>query len=89
MTASGPENLYGTSGSDAVTDVAVPPGNSTFGETGGPEGYRPAGWACEGPRARTCRSPTTESLLPQVTRLHAPSPSRNTAHPLTLPAPHR
>ncbi|MFD9851583.1 hypothetical protein ACFWXZ_04835 [[Kitasatospora] papulosa] len=48
LTANGPENLYGTSGSTAVTDVTVPPpGAYTLGETGGPEGYRPTGWECE------------------------------------------
>ncbi|MFF1651648.1 hypothetical protein [Streptomyces sp. NPDC058240] len=47
LTANGPETLSGTSGSEGVTDVTVPPGSYTLGETGGPEGYRPAGWECE------------------------------------------
>ncbi|QWQ44751.1 VWA domain-containing protein [Streptomyces sp. YPW6] len=47
LSADGPENLSGTSGSAAVTDVTVPSGTYTLGETGGPEGYRPTGWECE------------------------------------------
>ncbi|MGW2277802.1 hypothetical protein [Streptomyces sp. NPDC001770] len=47
LTANGPENLSGTSGSEAVTNVAVAPGRYTLGETDGPEGYRSAGWECE------------------------------------------
>ncbi|MEU7737570.1 VWA domain-containing protein [Streptomyces griseus] len=47
LTANGPETLSGTSGSTAVTDVTVPPGTYTLGESNGPEGYLPTGWECE------------------------------------------
>lgn len=46
LSADGPQNLSGSSGSDAVTDVSVPPGTYTLGESNGPEGYRPTGWDC-------------------------------------------
>ncbi|MGW1817565.1 hypothetical protein ACWCQM_28860 [Streptomyces sp. NPDC002125] len=46
LTADGPEALSGTSGSPEVTDVAVPGGTYTLGESGGPGGYASAGWAC-------------------------------------------
>lgn len=48
LTADGPEDLSGTSGSDEVTDVTVPSGTYTLGESDGPEGYRPSGWTCTG-----------------------------------------
>ncbi|GGZ22190.1 VWA domain-containing protein [Streptomyces nitrosporeus] len=46
LTADGPENLSGTSGSEDVTDVPVPSGTYTLGESDGPAGYRSAGWEC-------------------------------------------
>ncbi|WP_406283126.1 hypothetical protein [Streptomyces sp. NBC_00209] len=46
LTAHGSEDLSGPSGSNEVTDVTVPSGTCTLGESGGPEGYRPSDWAC-------------------------------------------
>ncbi|MFD7867926.1 hypothetical protein [Streptomyces sp. NPDC059783] len=46
LSADGPENLSGTSGSGEVTGVEVPSGTYTLGESGGPEGYLPSGWTC-------------------------------------------
>ncbi|MGW6486245.1 hypothetical protein [Streptomyces sp. NPDC055056] len=46
LSADGPQDLSGTSGSEAVTDVAVLPGTYTLAESDGPDGYRPLGWDC-------------------------------------------
>ncbi|MFI9018679.1 hypothetical protein ACIGZI_32055 [Streptomyces griseus] len=48
LTADGPEDLSGTSGSEDVTDVTVPSGTYTLGESDGPDGYRAEGWSCTG-----------------------------------------
>ncbi|MER5477187.1 hypothetical protein ABT026_09410 [Streptomyces sp. NPDC002734] len=46
LTADGPADLSGVSGSREVTDVTVPSGTYTLGESDGPDGYRPLGWDC-------------------------------------------
>ncbi len=45
--ANGPVDVSGPSGSSAVTDVVVEPGDYELSESG-PEGYAPGSWACEG-----------------------------------------
>ena len=46
LTADGPTPLSGVSGSDAVTQAHVAPGEYTIGETGGPEGYQQTDLVC-------------------------------------------
>ncbi|QOR71664.1 LPXTG cell wall anchor domain-containing protein [Ruania alkalisoli] len=46
LTADGPTPVSGVSGSDAVTQAHVAPGEYTIGETGGPEGYQQTDLVC-------------------------------------------
>ena len=48
LTATGPTNLSGQSGSPAVTDAPVQVGSYLLAESGGPAGYLPSAWACVG-----------------------------------------
>ena len=48
LTATGPTNLSGQSGSPAVTDATVQVGSYLLAETGGPAGYLPSAWVCVG-----------------------------------------
>lgn len=41
-------DLSGPSGSPGVSFVAVPPGDYTLSESGGPDGYRAGAWVCQG-----------------------------------------
>ena len=96
LTADGPEDLSGSSGSSEVTDVRVPSGTYTLGESGGPEGYRPSGWACTGSagkdvpvadgRVTLTAGDKVTCTLTNKERGGAPSPS---SHPSpTWPGPH-
>ena len=48
LRAAGPTTITGTSGSDAVTGVAVSAGAYDLTESGGPGGYTPSAWTCTG-----------------------------------------
>ena len=48
LTATGPTNLSGQSGTPAVTDATVQVGSYLLAETGGPAGYLPSAWVCVG-----------------------------------------
>ncbi len=48
LSAEGSSDLSGISGSDDVTDVAVPPGDYELSESDGPGGYESEGWTCVG-----------------------------------------
>ncbi|MFJ4859058.1 hypothetical protein [Streptomyces sp. NPDC088730] len=96
LTADGPEDLSGTSGSDEVTDVTVPSGTYTLGESGGPEGYRPTGWACTGSggegvptaddRVTLTAGDKVTCTLTNTERGGSPSPSPHPSQ--TWPGPH-
>ena len=47
LSAAGPQDLSGTSGSSDVTEVTVPTGTYSLAEADGPTEYRSAGWECE------------------------------------------
>ncbi|MGH1563479.1 hypothetical protein [Mumia sp. DW29H23] len=47
LSASGPTDLSGTSGSREVTAATVDPGDYTLAESGGPVGYEASDWQCE------------------------------------------
>ncbi|MFE9492616.1 hypothetical protein ACFYNF_40575 [Streptomyces sp. NPDC006641] len=96
LTADGPEDLAGTSGSDEVTDVTVPSGTYTLGESGGPEGYRPSGWTCTGStgedvpvvddQVTITAGGRVTCTLTNKERGGPPSPSPHPSH--TWPGPH-
>ncbi len=48
LSASGPTNISGTSGSPTVTGATVDPGTYTLSESTGPDNYAPSAWSCEG-----------------------------------------
>ena len=48
LSADGPTDISGTSGSPAVTSVAVDAGTYNLSESGGPAGYTASGWVCVG-----------------------------------------
>lgn len=48
LSATGPDTISGTSGSDDVTGQTVPAGDYTLAESGGPDGYTSDGWTCTG-----------------------------------------
>ncbi|MYT72327.1 hypothetical protein GTY60_21945 [Streptomyces sp. SID8367] len=47
LTADGPSDLSGTSGTDAVTGADIEAGTYTLAESDGPEAYDNGDWACE------------------------------------------
>ena len=48
LTADGEVLVTGPGGSTVVTDVEVPAGDYDLSESGGPDGYEPGTWSCEG-----------------------------------------
>lgn len=46
LSATGPTNISGTTGSGAVTNASVNAGVYTLAETGGPSGYSASNWSC-------------------------------------------
>ena len=48
LSATGPDTISGASGDPAITAAAVGAGTYTLAETGGPTGYTPGDWACDG-----------------------------------------
>ena len=48
LSADGPTDLDGITGTTAVTDVTVTPGDYTLAEADGPAGYTTDGWTCDG-----------------------------------------
>lgn len=84
LTAAGPEDLSSASGTPAVTEVPVPGGTYTLGESGGPQGYTATGWACAGAegelpatdgRVTVAPGDAVTCTLTNTDRGHSPSPS--------------
>ena len=48
LSASGPTNISGTTGSAAITGATVTPGQYDLAESGGPSGYATGPWRCDG-----------------------------------------
>ncbi|MBI5645109.1 hypothetical protein HY970_03355, partial [Candidatus Kaiserbacteria bacterium] len=48
LSADGPTDISGTSGSGTVTSATVDPGSYNLSETGGPAGYTASDWVCTG-----------------------------------------
>jgi fimbrial isopeptide formation D2 family protein len=46
LTATGPTNISGATGSDTVTNAPVDAGTYDLSESGGPSGYTPGAWSC-------------------------------------------
>ena len=48
LTATGPATISGHTGTESVTEAAVPPGSYALSESDGPTGYTASAWSCIG-----------------------------------------
>ncbi|MFF2329906.1 MULTISPECIES: hypothetical protein [unclassified Streptomyces] len=97
LTATGPADLSGTSGAAEVTNVKVPSGTYTLGESGGPENYEALGWACTGSggsvpvdddRVTLAAGAAVTCTLTNKDRGASPSPHPSHTWPTTKPTKH-